>query len=299
MKQLEGVGMTHESEEQEATLGQRIKAKRLALGWTQARLAEEVGAATLSVIRWERGTFYPRDDDVQLALIEVLGLPKNEFEKGKRKLTKKQEEAARIEEVKEQKGERVSQELREDEGFLPIKMILPYHYWNVSLPSPEEVEAMEFVEYRATPIIVYRGFHEQVYYEKYGYSEERRVTSNGRKLLPYSRYINPDTVIYGWGHTGMGPRNLAESILFDYFKIMYLSEEEEVLRSWVNKYSFNFKMDFTAWFDKREWKVWSGAITMWLKEQRENGDPAPENTLDDVKYGWTGWWKRWDTYKGM
>src|SRR5260370_18769838 len=29
---------------------------------------------------------------------------------------------------------------------------------------------------------------------------------------------------------------------------------------------------------------------------RSNGF-SPEHTLDDIHYGWRGWWKRWDKYK--
>jgi hypothetical protein len=119
------------------------------------------------------------------------------------------------------------------------------------------------------PIVVYRGFYEQVYYEKYGYLRERRVTSNGKPLLPFETWVKPETVVYGWGHTGAGPRHLAQSILLDYFEIMYPDEQEHVLRSWVNKYYFNFKMDFTAWFAESEWEIWSGAITAWLEEERK------------------------------
>ena len=97
------------------------------------------------------------------------------------------------------------------------------------------------------------------------------MTSNGKPLLPYDTWVKPETVVYGWGNTGAGSRHLAQSILLDYFEIMYPNEQENVLRSWVNKYYFNFKMDFTAWFDKSEWEIWSGAITAWLEEERKKG----------------------------
>jgi hypothetical protein len=62
------------------------------------------------------------------------------------------------------------------------------------------------------------------------------------------------------------------------------------------KYRHNFKMDFVVWFPKAEWKISSLALSAWLREQREQGDPAPEHTLLDIKDGWTGWSKRWDGY---
>jgi transcriptional regulator with XRE-family HTH domain len=287
-------------EKQEATLGQRIRARRIALDWSQDTLAEKIGVSSLSILRWESDRSFPRGDDIQLSLIKVLGLPKDEFTgRKKRPSAKKEERPSPAKEVKKNEGLLPVKEEKEEEGLLPIKVILPYHYWQIPLPSNEEGAEKEIVEYKVPPLIVYKGFYVQVPYEKYGgYLQERRVTSNGKPLLPYDTWVKPETVVYGWGFTGAGPRHLAQSILLDYFEIMYPNEHENVLRSWVDKYYFNFKMDFTAWFDEREWEIWSGAITAWLKEQREQGDPAPEHTLDDVKYGWTGWWKRWDKYKG-
>ena len=287
-------------EKQEATLGQRIRARRIALDWSQDTLAEKIGVSSLSILRWESDRSFPRGDDIQLSLIKVLGLPKDEFtRRKKRPSAKKEERPSPAKEVKKNEGLLPVKEEKEGEGLLPIKVILPYHYWQIPLPSNEEGAEKEIVEYKVPPLIVYKGFYVQVPDEKYGgYLQERRVTSNGKPLLPYDTWVKPETVVYGWGHTGAGPRHLAQSILLDYFEIMYPNEHENVLRSWVNKYSFNFKMDFTSWFDEREWEIWSGAITAWLKEQREQGDPAPEHTLDDVEYGWTGWWKRWDKYKG-
>ncbi len=270
-------------EEREETLGQIIRAKRKALGWSQDQLADEVKVTVVTVSRWERNKSFPRGDDIHLALIEALGLPEKTFVVWKEKeLAKRDEEVSLV-----VKGE-------EDEGVSPVEMVKELE----GVSPIEMVEDMEMVEYKIPPIGAYRGFYEQVYGEKYGYLLERRVTSNGKPLLPYETWLKPETVVYGWGYTGAGPRHLAQSILLDYFEIMYPNEQENVLRSWVNKYYFNFKMDFTAWFDKSEWEIWSGAITAWLEEERKKGDPAPEHTLDDIQYGWRGWWKRWDKYKG-
>lgn len=311
-------------EAQETTLGQRIRAKREELDWSQEKLAEEVGVSSLSIMRWELDRSFPRGDEVQLSLIQVLHLPKDEFTKKRKKnatkkrneimpverakegesvsfveeAKKREDEITRIEEVKKKEKGAKYQDGEKEERIFPVEVILPDQHWNVRIPSPEEVEDMETIEYKIPPIIVYKGFYIQVHSEKYGELEERRVTSNGKRLLPFDTWVNPETVVYGWGHTGSGPRHLAESILLDYFEIMYPDEHEKTLRSWVNKYSNNFKMDFTAWFDKREWELWSGAITAWLQEGRENGDPAPEHTLSAIEDGWTGWWERWEKYKG-
>jgi transcriptional regulator with XRE-family HTH domain len=300
------------AEEPEKTLGQRIRAKREELDWSQEKLAEKIGVSSLSILRWELDRSFPRGDEIQFSLIQVLNLPKDEFsKKRKRNPAQKKEktlpaqealdeqEISPVEEVKKREGESTPmEEVKKREKGVPIEMVLPNQYWQVPIPSAEEIGDTGTVKYKIPPVIMYRGFYEQVYHKKFGYAEERRVTSNGKRLLPYDTWVNPETVIYGWGHTGSGPRHLAESLLLDYFEVMYPNEQEKTLRSWVNKYSFNFMMDFTAWFDKREWEVWSGAITAWLQEQRENGDPAPSPSLSDIDDGWTGWWKRWEKYKG-
>ena len=41
-------------EEREETLGQIIRAKRKALGWSQDKLADEVKTTVVTVSRWER-----------------------------------------------------------------------------------------------------------------------------------------------------------------------------------------------------------------------------------------------------
>lgn len=40
-------------------IGGRIKAARLARGWTQQQLAQELGIAVMSISRWERGITRP------------------------------------------------------------------------------------------------------------------------------------------------------------------------------------------------------------------------------------------------
>jgi len=299
-------------EEREETLGQIIRAKREARGWSQQELADEVNVTVVTVSRWECNKSFPRGDSIHLALIEALGLPEKTFIVGREKVLARRDEEvfpavkdeedegeSPVEMVKELEGVSPTEVVKEDQEVAPVEMILPHSYWNMPLPSPQEIEDMEMVEYKIPPIVVYRGFYKQVPSEKYGgYLQERRVTSNGKPLLPYDTWVKPETVVYGWGYTGAGPRHLAQSILLDYFETMYPDEQESVLRSWVNKYYFNFKMDFTAWFDENGWEIWSGAITAWLEEERKKGDPAPEHTLDDIQRGWRGWWKRWDKYKG-
>src|SRR3989442_10766127 len=220
--------------EREETLGQIIRAKRKALGWSQDKLANKVKTTVVTVSRWERNKSFPRGDDIHLALIEALGLPEKTFIIWKEKELAKQdeemspvekgeedEEVSPVEMVKDMEGVSPIEMVKEDQEVASIEMILPHLYWNVPLPSPQEGADMEMVEYKIPPIVAYRGFYVQVYGEKYGYLLERRVTSNGKPLLPYETWVKPETVVYGWGYTGAGPRHLAQSILLDYFEIMY------------------------------------------------------------------------------
>ena len=134
-------------EKQEATLGQRIRAKRIALDWSQDTLAEKIGVSSLSILRWESDRSFPRGDDVQLSLIKVLGLPKDEFtRRKKRPSAKKEERPSPVKEVKKKEGLLPVKEEKEEEGLLPIKVILPYHYWQIPPPSNEEGAEKEIVE---------------------------------------------------------------------------------------------------------------------------------------------------------
>src|SRR6266566_8631096 len=91
-----------EEEEREETLGQIIRAKRKALGWSQDKLANEVNTTVVTGSRWERNKSFPRGDDVHLALIEALGLPEKTFIIWKEKeLAKRDEVVALVEKGEE------------------------------------------------------------------------------------------------------------------------------------------------------------------------------------------------------
>lgn len=55
------------------TIGEKIKAARLKKGWTQTRLAEELGLSSEAVSKWERGYYLP-DEYNEERLNDVLGL---------------------------------------------------------------------------------------------------------------------------------------------------------------------------------------------------------------------------------
>src|SRR2546425_9111871 len=94
-------------EEREETLGQIIRTRRKALGWSQDKLANKVKTTAVTVSRWERNKSFPRGDDIHLALIEALGLPEKTFIIWKEKeLAKQDEEVSLVE--KEEEDEEVS-----------------------------------------------------------------------------------------------------------------------------------------------------------------------------------------------
>lgn len=55
------------------TIGEKIKAARKQKGWTQSRLAEEVGVSPEAVSKWERGAYLPEEYNEE-RLNELLGL---------------------------------------------------------------------------------------------------------------------------------------------------------------------------------------------------------------------------------
>ncbi len=259
------------------TLGQRIKVERIKRGWSQEELADKIGVSSLSVIRWEHGRGIPRDDSVRLALMEEFGFRKEDFIKRKNAQTQSEETI-----------------VLSSQPFLQAEPVIPLED-EIQKSEVSHEELLDAIEIIIAPVKHYQGKLERQEGTQY---KKGHVTVDSHSLPYYDSYFAPKTISYGWGHTGGGPRDLAASILLDYLRTMSPHEEEQVLRTQAWKYSFNFKMDFVAWFDKEEWEIWSGAITAWLKEQKEGGDPAPEHSLADIEHGWSGWSEKWDKYKG-
>lgn len=252
------------------TLGSQIKAAREKRGWSQKTLADKLKIVSLTVIRWEQDKSIPRQD-VRKNLSELLDLEEEIFLLAKKPYARDREVVP--DELEDQKNlSNDNEEPRVDYG-----------------PT-------EFIEFTIPSMKMYWGWG-----ERDDTSGPKWVTVDGQPL-PYvhfdrSGYVIADPVgHFSWGYTGRGPANLALSILADYFGETPLSGEarREVRQAW--KYHYNFKMDFVAWFEKKSWEISSWAIDAWLREQQEEGDPAPEHTLSDVKDGWRGWSERWDKY---
>jgi len=246
------------------TLGKLLKEAREKRRWSQAKLAGQLGIVSQTVLRWEQDKSVPREDCRQ-PLIELLGLDEEVFSHAKKP---KIHEKVDISETT----------VREE--------------------NVEQQEATDFVEVIVPLVKVYYGWSTT------SDSAGEKYVTVGDRPLPYvhfdrSGYIVADASGHlNWGYTGGGSGNLALSLLTDYFGETPLPGEarRDIPQAW--KYRNNFKMDFVAWFEKKQWEIWSGAITAWLKEQKEGGDPAPEHTLADIEHGWLGWSEKWDKYRG-
>ncbi len=55
------------------TIGEKIKSARKKIGWTQVKLAEELGVSPEAVSKWERGAYLP-DEYNEERLTDILGL---------------------------------------------------------------------------------------------------------------------------------------------------------------------------------------------------------------------------------
>ena len=286
-------------EEQEETLGQIIRASRKAHSLSQEDLADEIGTTKVTVSRWERDLSFPRGDDIHQALIEVLDLPKKTFIIWKEKeLAKQDEEVLPVEEVKRREETFPLEKIVEDEQISSPHDALVHQYWHPgSLPSFEDLQGQEIVEYKIPAVIAYRGVDRPLV-------KEREITTNGKVLLPddkWARTRYPSySHMFSWGRYagGSGSSNLARAILLDYFENMYPDTPEEELRSWVWKYYWDFKWEFVFKFDDTSWEIWSGAITAWLKEQKEVDFERNEYDHKIYPENWVPWSRRWDRYKG-
>lgn len=261
------------------TLGKLIRNARKQRHWSQAKLADKLGVVMLTVIRWEMDKARPRSD-MQQRLIELLGLSAEMFIQAKKPPERTGESQAMVE-------------------------ALPQVEIDI-LPQASMSEEEDYIEYTIPPMMkTYRGWRQKEWDETYQvYTEKVYVTVDGQPLTYFDKhdpvYGNSDpeeVTIYEWGYTSTGPRRLAESILGDYFGETAPQRWEDRAVCQTRKYCYNFKMDFVAWFPKKVWEISSEAITAWLREQKEGGDPAPEHKLSDVYAGWRGWSERRDNYK--
>lgn len=219
----------------EETLGKQIAAARKRHHLSQSQLAEKMQVAKYTIQRWEHDMAIPHIY-AQGWLIRNLGVNEEAFAHAERQ--RKNSQSVLSEEIE---------------------------------TSPEEGdEVMEQVK-------VYEGKRELVEVMPGAWTRRPSVTVNGETLPyfwhdAYGQVRDPEReLLYEWGYTGEGPRNLALSILADYFGEQHdphvRGKEYKAVR-----YHLRFKDDFIVWLpsgDTDEWQITSIEITQWLESQKD------------------------------
>jgi transcriptional regulator with XRE-family HTH domain len=221
------------SEMNEETLGKQLQRARKKKYLSQAALAEKIGVAKFSIHRWEHDKAIPAYY-ARRRLVKLLEIDDEIFLQ--------------------------AEQQRENQQFF----------------APELQEtSLEEMERLLEDFKVYRGWRELVEVEEGVQTRQTRVTVNGEPL-PYFA-LGPggqlrDPVkenLYEWGYGGEGPRNLALSILADYF-----GEREDPHDRWKSyqsvHYHVDFKNDLIACLphgDLDEWQITTIEITQWLRKQ--------------------------------
>ena len=300
--------VTPPDEEQEETFGQMVRKARIAHNFSQRKLADFIKCSPLSVMRWEAGKTFPRTQEIQQSLIEVLEFPEDFFDKLKQKQVSQrispEEEEDRedqmFKDVHELKGPKDIIYVKSDNPLYPLLLARFPSYFEIPPPNINELieerewKIRELLEERAQRRVVYRGIDTVGSTLTVG---KGTVTANGKPLGfkgYYSGWKTGPTDLHAWGYRGEGARQLAGAILYHYFETMFWHMRDEVLHSWATSYEAHFKDDFVIWFRKSGWQIWSGAITAWLKEEIEKGDYY-RGSFSSA----TSWRDRWDYYEDM
>ncbi|GHO73967.1 hypothetical protein KSD_17380 [Ktedonobacter sp. SOSP1-85] len=225
----------------EELIGQKIRLARKKRNWSQETLAEKLGVAARTVLRWEKKDKFPNYES-QRGLIDILGLKEEDFQRERQPLSaeKKQEKPVSPATVSE------------------LEQMLP----------PKE----DFKLYCGRRVYRREG--------KYS-SKGTYVTVNGRPLKYFgSEKRNPEKeIVFEWGYSGGGPSRLAEAILADYLGETY-PESEFGSSSKLNALLFGglFKEEFIVKLPRslyREmddyWQIASTQIRKWFYSLEEEG----------------------------
>lgn len=277
-------------------IGRRIRASREKLRWSQGKLANAVGVNPLTVMRWEHGRAVPHHENQQ-RLIEHLGMRQEDFLVEEERSTSpppiplgesepKHEEPSTPTLTQPDETER--QELAPHQLGLPRASgpaeKQPPPAPKLTLPPKEE-----FKLYRGWRVIRHTG----------GGHISRRpyVTVNGRPLKYFGRLHPQEQVPFEWGYYGAGPRELATSILADYFGETYPERGNASHKDYnALLYESLFKEDFIGKLPRPEhdpelddsWEISSDQIRRWFYSLEEDGI-TKEALLKDI-YGEERWW---------
>lgn len=214
---------------EKASLGQRIRAARLALNLTQEAFAERVGVSPLTVIRWEQDRRIPRGSEVQRALIKLCGLHRDDFKSEKNTLLLPASKQITIVPNMTGKEEYVEVEIP------PIKF---YHGWR----EPRGVWPRTRVTVNGKTLPVF----------------ETDIALDPEKQTTYE-----------WHYVGAGPRRLAASILADYFGETTRDIWRRQERLQVLQYLHAFKWEVVSCLPYEEWDLTGEEIHAWLMDVKQ------------------------------
>ncbi len=226
----------------EESLGQKIRQARIKRKWSREVLAEKLGIASRTVLRWEIKGHLPNNANQQ-DLIDLLGLKEEDFQR-------KSEEEVVEEPIQE-----------------TLASLNPLSELEQMLPPKEDFK-------------MYSG--RRIYRKDGKYmSKTTYVTVNGVPLKYFGRNKrNPEKeTVFEWGYYGGGPSRLAEAILADYLGETY-PEEPFVPSTIPNAILFGtlFKGDSIGRLprakeetDDDDWHITSYQIREWFYSLEEEG----------------------------
>ena len=219
------------TEEFKKKVGEMIKNKRVGLNWTQADLAEKIGTNVETVRRWEGGASFPRPVYRQ-ELIKWLKLRADTF-------LPPVEHAKQIE--------------APEESVIPPPIPRKYRGWRTG-------DHLPFVPGK---------WPRYDYYEANQGAGETHVTVNGYPLQFFHIEFPPYSYRLDWGYIGPETRNLAASLLADYFSEVSIYEKKSEPEKYQTvRYFFRFSIEVCLYLPYEEWELISDQITDWLKRER-------------------------------
>jgi transcriptional regulator with XRE-family HTH domain len=207
-------------------LGELIKRQREERMLTQAGLAEEIGVASNTVGRWERGE----------------SLPMYYAQQKLRKTLQISKEAFSIAVVKEPSG-------GEETAFIPPPIKRIYRgrrTGKFAPPAPGEQPRYDYDE------------------EDYG-AGKTSLTVNGYPLDFFNQHeMPPLSYRLDWGYIGPPAENLAASLLANYFGEPAIPGKKSPEDFQTVKYLFKFSDEVVHYLPYEEWEITSDEIGAWV-----------------------------------
>lgn len=243
----------------EQTLGEKIRAARKRLGWSQAKLAGKINVVALSVARWEKDKVIPGPEH-RSSLKILLGLRQEDFL------------------VQKKKGKQQSH----------ASSALPTTLFDFVYPDrfEEHVDAVSYTGWHESRWLspYERETHTVVMVNRLNMSEKRNIYElyistplTPFRLSWFNRALECN-VTYDWGNKSEGAKLLAEAILAHFF-----GETEEIWQaegkpSRAIMYGLAFRDDIIAqlpgWYEHRptlnnpaEWEITVREMSVWLSSQ--------------------------------